>query len=440
MVSNSINAIMQMTDRVFLSSYSDVALQASTPAGALSYFFPCILHQTLGYVGTFVAQFHGAGKKLSAARALSQGMWLTLITIPITILLIPVGLYLINHSGHAAEVIDAERVYFTVMMLGATLLPPSAALFGYFTGRGRTKTVLAISIATSIINIILDWAMIYGKLGFPEMGIFGAALATAIAFAIGVVISAILIFRESIFHGKRGRAALAFDKSLSFRIVRYGLPSGLHGLLDMATFTFFVFLTGNSELFDASSFAASNVCFNINHLVFSPLLGVGIGASILIGNYQGAGNSDAAWRAGWSSLKIGWIFMGVLLAVINIFIEPISGLFLADATSFDKESFFKTCRILAIIMTSWCMFDVVNVVGGGALKGAGDTRFVMIVGIITSVFFWIPIVLLAMKFFPSIINLWLTMPAYIILLALLILVRWMRGKWKEIKLVEAHDR
>ncbi len=76
MLSNSVTAIMQFTDRVFLSRYSDVAMQASVPAGTLSFLLLCVLQVTISYSGTFVAQFHGAGKRLSCARALSQSLWL----------------------------------------------------------------------------------------------------------------------------------------------------------------------------------------------------------------------------------------------------------------------------------------------------------------------------------------------------------------------------
>ena len=436
MLSNSVSAIMLFTDRIFLSRYSDVAMQAAVPSGTLSYLLLCVLHITISYSGTFVAQYHGAGKRLHCAKSLTQCFWLLFLTVPLTLLAIPLGHVLIGASGHAGEVAAAERTYFDIMMAGGVLLPLAGALDGYFTGRGFTKLVMWLSIAGSATNVLLDWIMIYGHWGFPEMGVAGAAYATALSFGAFTVIRGVIAFREPVFHGRRGRAAFAFDKSLSLRILRYGIPSGLHVMLDMLTFTFFVFVTGREDVADALGFGASNVCFNINHLLFSPLLGIGMGAGILVGNYQGAGDSDSASRAGWTSIFIGWIFMGTALLLLALFFRPAVTLFISDNSAFDRESFISLCRILVAILSSWCMFDAANVIAGGSLKGAGDTRFVMLTGIAAGFGLWVPMVIAVARFRPSIVNLWLTLPLYVFVLAAVFVLRWARGKWRAIRLTQ----
>ncbi len=435
MLSNSVHAVMQFTDRIFLSRYSDEAMQAAVPAGTLSYLLLCVLQVTICYSGTFVAQFHGAGRRLDCARALTQCIWLMAVTVPLTFLGIPLGHFLMGVSGHAPEVIATERAYFDIMMAGGVLLPIGGALNGYFTGRGFTQLVMWISVAGSAVNILLDWVLIYGHWGMPELGISGAAYATVASFAASVAVTAAIAFREPVFHGRRGRAAFAFDRSLSLRIVRYGFPSGVHVLLDMLTFTFFVFVIGRKDIADAMGFGASNVCFNINHLFFAPLLGIGMGAGILVGNYQGAGDADSANRAGWTSIFIGWIFMGTALLLLALFFRPAVTLFLSDRTSFDPDAFIALCRILVAILSSWCMFDVVNVIAGGALKGAGDTRFVMAAGIAAGFGLWVPMILVVARLNPSVVNLWLTLPPYVFILAAVLLARWWRGKWRDIRLV-----
>ncbi len=431
---------MQFTDRVFLSSYSEEAMLAAVPAGTISYLLVCIMQVTIGYSGTFVAQYHGAGKRMACARALTQGLWLLFLTVPVTILMVPLGNWLISISGHPENVMAAERTYFNIMMFGGLFLPFSGALNGYFTGRGFTKLVMVVSILGCIVNVILDWAMIYGKLGFPEMGISGAAWATVIAFIFTVAVFSVIAFKEPFFRGARGKIAFAFDKGLTLRILKYGIPAGLHVFLDMLTFTLFIFITGNENYFSAVESAASNVVFNINHLVFAPLIGIGMGASVLVGNYQGAKDSAAASRSGYSAIYLAWIFMGVMLVICGIFINKLSLLFLPEETSFSMESYLHMCRILFIILASWCMFDVVNAVGGGALKGAGDTRFVMLANVCLGALVWIPLVFLMIWLRPGcmapIVSAWLPLPIYVFLLALIYFVRWYRGKWKEIKLID----
>ena len=81
------------------------------------------------------------------------------------------------------------------------------------------------------------------------------------------------------------------------------------------------------------------------------------------------------------------------------------------------------------------MFDVVNVIAGGALKGAGDTKFVMYLCVLMGFLLWVPMILFVVKFCPSIVNLWLTLPLYVFLLAALLLHRWCRGRWRSIDLI-----
>lgn len=439
MLANSVVAVMQFTDRIFLSRYSDEAMQASVPAGTLSYLLLSLMHITVGYAGTFIAQYHGAKRPLLCARTLSQSYWLLLLTAPLTLAMLPIGHFLIGLSNHSAAVTAAEKTYFDIMILSGLSLPVNGALVGFFSGKGRTKFVLSISVLSSVVNILLDWMLIYGKCGFPGMGIRGAALATAIASNLGTLVFFAVSMKDRAFSGKRKFFSLAFDKALSLRILKFGFPSGLHVVLDMLTFTFFVFVTGNRSYFSELEFGASNVCFNINHLVYFPIIGIGSGANILVGNYQGAGDYASARRAGFISLYIGWIYMAAVLLAVLPFIEPIVSIFISPESGFDRGEFLSLSRILIYILMSWCMFDVVNVVSAGALKGAGDTTFVMASGIAGGFLIWVPMIFAVLFLCPSIVNLWLTLPLYILILAIAIYARWHRGKWREIKLIPGEN-
>ena len=176
-----------------------------------------------------------------------------------------------------------------------------------------------------------------------------------------------------------------------------------------------------------------------------------MGAGILVGNYQGAGDHEAARRAGWSSMYVGWIFTGASLLLLALFFRPAVLIFLSERTAFDPDEsvldacfnhqgdpdeFVSLCRVLVTILSSWCMFDVINVICGGALKGAGDTRFVMAVGVATGFFLWVPMILAAARYAPSVVNLWLTLPLYVFVLAMTLLARWCRGAWCKIKLID----
>ena len=427
------NAVNQFADRVFLSRYSDVAIQGSLPGGILSWLFVCLIVAVVGYSGTFVAQFWGAGSKHDAAAAFAQGIWLSIASIPILVVSIPVGHLIFNLSGHAPQVAAAEKVYYDILQAGAVFCAFGTAISGYFTGQGRTRIVGIANVVGNLANVLLDWMFIFGKCGCGEWGIAGAGLATAISAAIPCVILGVALIGDPMFRGRRMLALMRPKPRLLGRIVRYGVPSGAHIFLDVLTFTVFVMLTGR---LDAISFAASNVGFAINHLSFAPLMGLSQGATVLVGQFQGEGDSVAASRSAVSCLVIGLAYVALFMVFILTCSGACMDFFRSTDSSFDPAEFRALGHLLMMILSCWAAFDAVTLIIEGALKGAGDTRFVMFVQMGVSLVLWMPLVFAVMAWHPSIGWMWGTMPIYCGTCATLILIRFLRGKWKKIRLVQ----
>ena len=427
------NAINQFADRIFLARFSDSAIQASLPGGILSWLFICLLVATAGYSGTFVAQFHGAGSRRDAAAAYGQGLWLTLMCLPLVLGSIPLGHLVFDLCGHAPAIVAEEKAYYDILQLGGVFCVLNAVLSGYFTGIGRSRLVGFANVVGNLANLVLDWMFIFGKCGCAAWGIRGAGWATAIAAALPCVILGAVTLFDPALRGARYLAALRLRGNLLRRIVRYGIPSGLHQFIDVATFTVFVMLTGR---LDAMSFAVSNIGFAVNHLSFAPLMGLNQGASVLVGQHQGAHDPDASIRATKSCLFIALAYMGLFATVLFCFPDAIMDLFRGEASQFDPAAFRRLGRTLLWLLLSWGLFDATGLVVGGALKGAGDTKFVMYALLVISLGIWMPIVLLVQRLSPSIRLLWLTMPFYCGICALACIVRFLQGKWKSFRLVD----
>ena len=427
------NAINQFADRIFLARFSDSAIQASLPGGILSWLFICLLVATAGYSGTFVAQFHGAGSRRDAAAAYGQGLWLALMCLPLVLGSIPLGHLVFDLCGHAPAIVAEEKAYYDILQLGGVFCVLNAVLSGYFTGIGRSRLVGFANVVGNLANLVLDWMFIFGKCGCAAWGIRGAGWATAIAAALPCVILGAVTLFDPALRGARYLAALRLRGNLLRRIVRYGIPSGLHQFIDVATFTVFVMLTGR---LDAMSFAVSNIGFAVNHLSFAPLMGLNQGASVLVGQHQGAHDPDASIRATKSCLFIALAYMGLFATVLFCFPDAIMDLFRGEASQFDPAAFRRLGRTLLWLLLSWGLFDATGLVVGGALKGAGDTKFVMYALLVISLGIWMPIVLLVQRLSPSIRLLWLTMPFYCGICALACIVRFLQGKWKSFRLVD----
>lgn len=425
--------VMQFCDRVFLARYSSAAIQAAVPAGVLSFTFLCIFQSLAGYAGTYVAQYHGAGDSRGCVAATVQGLWLSLLCWPLILALLPLGLWIMSVSGHAPEVLAQERVYFTWLMATGGLLPLDAAISGYFTGRSRMRLNTVAHVAGSLVNIALDYALIFGRWGFPEKGIEGAAIATVIASTVAPAIQLAVFLRERGGRRQEHGWSFALDWPLMGRMIRYGLPAGLQVFADVGAFTCFVLLTG--RLGDLA-LAASNIGFSINGLAFSPLMGISFAASILVGQYQGRRASSHAATSGWTAVKIGWIYMAIVGLSYVLFPAAYYRLFGASDARYSIEELVSVGRPMLYMLAAWGLFDTVNIVLSGALKGAGDTRFVMLYMLLMGWLVWIPGEWLILSRGNSILAAWIWLALYILVLSFGFLWRWQRGRWKTIDLLE----
>lgn len=435
-MSMAADTVMQFTDRVFLGKYSDTSLMAALPAGVLSYVLMCLFHHVAAYAGTFVAQYHGAKSPAGCLHATAQGLWLSLFTYPLMLATIPIGYLLINASGHGANVIAEEKIYFLILMLGGIRLTLSSAISGYFTGRNLLKVNTIANIVAMFVNVPLDYALIFGfePLGIPRLGIAGAAIATVIAGFVPFIIQFAVYLRANELKNHGLRAAFRLDWPLMRRLIRFGLPSGLQTLVDVGAFAFFIFLTGH---FDGVKFIASNMCMSINHLAFAPLMGFGIAASMVVGRYQGARESVAALRSGWSALKMAWCYMVPLAVLFAVFPGFFIGLLHSNTSEYARADLMQVAAPMLLMMAIWGLGDAVNIVFMSALKGAGDTHFIMYFMLLSGWLVWIPAELIAIKVFHAdILTAWGIFTAYIIGLALVFLIRWQRGKWTSIQVIE----
>ena len=427
------NALMMFVDRLFLAHYSAVSIQAALPAGLVAFMVIALLQNVVSYSGTFVAQYAGAGSRAACARAMGQGLWLSLACVPVLLATMPLGLWLFDLVGHAPDVLAAEKSYYLTLVVANLALPFGAALSGFFAGRGHTRLVMVANLIGNVANIVLDPLFIWGWGPIPELGIVGAGVATAIGqFLIVLILAAALCFEPHFATGRRRRVVLAWKRPLAMRIVRFGIPNGGHVLLDVGTFTVFTFVTGWLEPIE---FAASNIAFAINQLVFAPLMGIGMAASIVVGQRMGDRDPQGAARGGRNVVLLGWIYVLLCLLVIGGLNGPILRLFYPADAPFDYAPYVTLGRHLIAIFLAWAFFDVLNIILGGALKGAGDTRFVVLWVGGTALVLWMPALFGAYALGASIEVLWLTMLGYVMIAGGGLLIRFLRGRWKEIRLI-----
>jgi len=427
--------LMQFTDRVFLANYSVNAITAALPAGILSFTLISFFMGVAGYTNSFVAQYTGARAFDRVGAAVWQGIYFSLFAGCFLALFYFLSHHLFSLIGHSTDVRALEIAYFNILTLGAGLVVLSSALSCFYTGRGLTWTVMWVHLAGAAFNIPLDYCLINGVGPFPTMGIEGAAIATVSASALINLIFILLIFsryNRNTFGTWKNRP---FDQDLFGRLMRYGLPSGGQFFLEIFGFAFFIQMLGrlgNLEL------AATNIVLSIESIAFLPVFGFHIGTMTLVGQAVGRGQPEDAVYATTSSLHIAAAYMAVMMVIFVFLPEPLLDLFRnRHADPALSGRIMDLGIILLRFVAVFCLFDAMNLVFSGALKGAGDTQFILwTIAALSCGVMIIPVYLAVEVFKAGIYTAWVLVTFYIATLGIAFYLRYRHGKWKQMRIIE----
>ncbi len=431
---NAAFTIMQFTDRMLLARHSSEAIEAALPSGVLTFTLVGFFAAVAGYSGTFVSQYHGAGDREGCARACVSGIIISLVCIPAFLLLIPAADWITRISGHRESLQALEHQYAFWMILAGCPTALHWTFGGYLSGRNRVVAGTVVSILSCAVNIVLDYILIFGKCGFPCMGLEGAAIATFVSQIVGLFFVAVPILTDP---DSRNLPWLSYfrkpDWSLVRRVIRFGTPSGVQLFFDAGAFSLYIMLTGT---LDELSLATSNIAFSINHLAISPLIGLGGAAAVLVGQFQGARDSANAMKAGDRCMHLGWCYMAAMAVLFVALPETLLSLFKSPDAPYTVAEMVSLGRRLLVLLAMWGMFDAMNAVYFGCLKGAGDTRFILLFITIMNWAFWIPVEYLVLRVFKwGLLPSWYVQVVFIILIAAGVYLRWKRGPWSRIDLL-----
>lgn len=438
-LSLSATTLMEFTDRVFLANYSIEAISASLPAGITSYLFLCFFGGVGGYAGVFIAQYSGRGDLERVGSVLWQGIYFTLVS---GLLMYLLGVFasapIFALAGHAPEVQELERIYFSILCKWGILHIAMATLSTFYSGRGFTRPVMIITFVGVIINIPLDYALIYGVWGAPELGIRGAAIATVAAWATNVLLFIILIFTRRNNTTFKVLSHYQFDRSLMSRLLRFGVPAAFQFTMDIMAFTLFILLVGRIS---TTGLAATNIVLSINALTFMPSMGASQGMSVLVGQALGKRSPDLAKTYVSAGIHL---LMAYTLCIDLIFIfapDFVLAPFFSSSGSTETDiQVLQHARDILKIVAVYLFCDVLYMLYTGALRGAGDTRVLMIAATIASPLCLVIPVYVGIEYFNiSIITAWYWILFFIVSLFLVSLLRYRQGKWQRMLVIEEND-
>ena len=431
-------SLMHVVDRMFLTWYSEDALAASLPAGLLHWTVMSVFIGTATYVNTFVAQYDGARRKDRVVASVWQGAYLAIISgICLTALFAPLAGPIFALAKHKPAVQALEIEYFSTLCFGATPMILAAALSTFFSGRGRTRVLMYVNFTIAVLNMGLDYGMIFGHGPFPQMGVRGAALATVISQSTGALLYVALILRERNANGYAFFKQWRFDRELFGRLLRYGLPTGVQFLSDVLGFLVFIFLIGQIGKVEQ---AATNLAFNLNSMAFVPMIGFGTAVLTLVGKRIGEGRPQLAVRTTWLAFGLCSVYMLTFVAIYLFLPDVILAPYAAKANPTDFAALRPVVIQLLRFVAIYSFFDGMLIVFSSAVRGAGDTRFSLIFTLIAG---WslmvIPTWVIWTFFTPNLFAAWTAVSVYITVAGFGFLWRFKAGRWKSMRVIEAAD-
>lgn len=424
-VSQGSFAVMIFTDRWFLSHIDATHIAASMGGGVAAFFCMSLFLGVISYGNAMAAQYYGAGDLAKCPRVVTQGVLMALACIPPLLLAALFGGRAFAYLGHDPAQVPLEQIYFQILMAGSLFTLLKACLASYFAGIGRTRVVMVANVLAVCLNIPLSWLLIFGNFGLPELGIAGAALGTVISTVFGLCL--FLGFYLSRGHRLQFKVARSFhyDRGIMRRYLRLGIPSGVESFLNMASFNLFLLLF---QAYGVVQGAAMAIVFNWDMLSFIPMIGLSIGVMTLIGRFVGKGDMGRANQVISSGFILALGYGGILAIVFLIFRYELVEVFRTPGPEF--EAIRELAGSMMVALCVYMLADATIQITGGTLRGAGDTRWVMVTSITLH---WLMLavqyyVIVVLKLDPLVS--WWVFTAMLICLAAAYLMRLLGGRWR----------
>lgn len=432
-VSQSFMTVQVFVDTVLLAWHDPREMAASFPA-VMWFWLPFgLLQVTAGYTSTFVAQYSGAGRPHRVGPAVWQGIHFSWLAGLLFLFIAPAAPFLISIAGHNEALQTLETAYLRCLAFAALPMLVMSAINGFFSGRGQTWIVLGIEAFGTTINVALALVLIFGRAGFPEMGIIGAGWATVAGSWASALLAVALLLRKRYRKAFATHSGWRLERELFGRLMKYGGPAGAQVFLDVLVFNLFVQLVG--RLGDAAM-GATTLTVRLNMIAFLPMMGLGQAICILVGQRLGADQSDLAEKTAYTGLK--WVF-GYMAVIAAIYLTLPGMILSVFEGGRDPEDFAAVAAIvpgLLVCVAVYSLADAVNVSFAFALRGAGDTRFVTLATFVLAWPLMVVPTFLVVRAGGNVNWAWWFATAHICAMAVCFYLRFRAGKWKAMRVIE----
>lgn len=373
--------LVSFVDNIMVSTVGTDAVAAVGLTGQPRLLFYAVFLAVNMSVNAIVSRRKGEGRREDANKCLAQALSLVLI---LGVILVGTAIVfarpLIIFSGAKDDTVDMAVGYFRIVMVGMLFTSVSLTVNAAQRGSGNTRISMTTNVTANIVNCIFNAILINGLLFFPKLGVTGAAIATLLGNIVACVMSLASVLKKDRFLQLQFKQLFRFRREDMAIMLRISSSAAVEQVFMRIGFFTTAKLVAELGTVD---FSAHTLCMSIATLSFCFGDGLGIAASALVGQNLGRGRPDCSIIYGKVAQRIGLLGALVLAAVCALFGEQLSMLFMTGETDPDKITEIllisvKMLLLLAVITPG----QVSQVLYGGCIRGAGDTRFAAIVSFI----------------------------------------------------------
>lgn len=415
--------VLNLVDTAMVGHLGAPVLAGVGLASFLNFMAVAFITGTASAVQAMAARRVGEGRQHESAVPLNGGILLSvLLGAPLAALLIWQAPNILLALNHDPAVVEAGTTYLRLRLLSIVAIGVNFSFRGYWSAIKLARLYMYTLLWMHALNILINYSLIFGKFGLPEMGVAGAGLGTTISVWIGTLTYFALGWRHA---RPSGFLARRPSREQFTNLLRLGLPSSIQQLFFAAGFTVLFWIVGKVG---TQELAVANVLINISLVAILPGIGFGLAAATLAAQALGRCDAVDAHRWAWDVCKVAAVLLTLIGLPMLLIPRSILALFLPDPALVELGTF--PLRLIG----AGILIDGTGLILMQALFGVGASKLVMAVSVGLQWLLFLPLAyLLGPVWGLGLSAIWLAMTAYRGLQSLILAMAWQRRDWVHIQ-------
>lgn len=424
--------LMGLADTFMLSALSDNAVSGVGAANQYIHIAILILEVVGNGASIVVSQYLGSKRFFEAAKISALAVTMNLaVGLIMSVLFFFFASHLMSMMNLQGEVLHYAQSYLVIIGSFIFLQAIINALAAIIRVHGWTKQTMYVSLGMNVLHVVLNYGLIFGNFGLPELGVKGAAISSVISRGL-----AMLVFFWLLYQVMEVRVKLhyyfEYSKEYVRKILNIGLPSAFEQVLYQ--FCQIIFLYYATYLV-AETLAARQYAMNISMFTYLFAIAIGTGTAIIIGRHVGAGEKDEAYHQLWKSVRAAFIFTIIMVGVVTIFRKQLMHIFTDNP---EVIAIGASVLALSIVLETGRTMNIVVI---NSLRASGDARFPVKIGFLSMVCMSLPLGYFFVFVLDwGLVGIWLAISADEWVRAIIVYFRWKSRKWERFALISPNEQ